>query len=63
MDDARRLAWLILCGVIVLVLSIVVFVRSRRLDEDLLAAIGLVGGVAIVLVALPRRPGPPTDAP
>lgn len=53
MTPARRLAVLILLGVAVLTLAIIVFVTGRGLDERLLAGIGLLGGVAIVVVALP----------
>jgi hypothetical protein len=57
MTSARRVALLILCGVAVLTLSLIVLVRNRSLETDLLAAIGLVGGVAIVIVSLPAANG------
>jgi predicted neutral ceramidase superfamily lipid hydrolase len=49
----RREVYLILLGVVVLVLSIIVLARHRSVDTDLLAVVGLVGGVAIVIVSLP----------
>jgi hypothetical protein len=48
---------LILLGVVALTLSLIVLVRNRELDTDLLAALGLVGGVAIVVVSLPGSDG------
>jgi hypothetical protein len=50
---ARRTALLILLGVGVLSLAVVVFVLNRDVPSDLLAVIGLLGGLAIVVVALP----------
>jgi len=51
---ARRNLYLILLGVATLVIAIIVMVRNRSLDTDLLAALGILGGLAIVVVALPR---------
>ena len=53
MSRARRNLYLILIGVAVLVIAIIVLIRNRSLDVDLLAALGLLGGLAIVVVALP----------
>ena len=53
MNKTKRTAALILLGVAVLTLSLIVLIRNRSLDTDLLAAIGLVGGLAIVVVSLP----------
>jgi hypothetical protein len=50
---AKRDALLILLGVAVLTLSLIVLIRNRDLDTDLLAVIGLVGGIAVVIVSLP----------
>lgn len=36
-------------------LAVVVFVRHTSLDTDLLACIGLAGGVAIIISNLPRN--------
>jgi hypothetical protein len=56
-SSARRQAALILCGVAVLTLSIIVYVRNRSPDDDLLATIGVVGAIAIVIVSLPGPNG------
>jgi hypothetical protein len=53
MSPARRLAALIAIGVAVLTLSIIVLARTRNVDEHLLAIVGLLGGLAIVVVSLP----------
>jgi len=53
MSPAKRQACLILLGVAALTLALIVLIRNRDLDEDLLAALGLVGAVAIVVVSLP----------
>ena len=55
MSPFSRVGALILCGVAVLVLAVIVLIRNRSPDDELLAIIGLVGGVAIVLVAIPGR--------
>lgn len=57
MTPARRLAYLIGLAVAVLALSVVVFVLNRGLDFDLLAVIGLLGGLAIAVTALPTNGG------
>jgi hypothetical protein len=46
---------MILLGVAALVLAIVVLVINRDLSSDLLAVLGIVGGIAIVIVALPTN--------
>jgi hypothetical protein len=51
----RRTVLLILCGVAALTLAIVVLVLNRDTPSDLLAILGLVGGVAIVITALPAN--------
>jgi hypothetical protein len=51
----RKEVYLILLGVIVLVLSIIILARHRSVDTDLLAVIGLAGGVAIVITSLPSN--------
>jgi hypothetical protein len=53
MTAARRLAVLVCIGVAVLTLSIIVLARTRNVDEHLLAIVGLLGGLAIVVVSLP----------
>lgn len=57
MSTVRREVWLILLAVAVLVISLVVLIRNRDLDTDLLAVLGLLGGVAMIVVALPGRNG------
>jgi hypothetical protein len=54
-SQARKLAALILLGVAMLVLAILVYTRDRRVDDDLLATIGILGGVAVVVVTLPTN--------
>jgi hypothetical protein len=56
-SPVRREVILILCGVAAFVLGLIVLIRNRDLDTDLLAALGLVGGVAIIAVALPGSNG------
>jgi hypothetical protein len=46
---------MILLGVAALTLAIIVLVLNRDLSSDLLAVIGLIGGVAIVIVTLPAN--------
>jgi hypothetical protein len=43
----------ILLGVLVLALSVIVFILNRNVASDLLAAVGLLGGLAIIINALP----------
>jgi hypothetical protein len=48
--------WLeILCGVAALTIAIVVLVLNRDTSSDLLAVLGLVGGVAIIINTLPAN--------
>jgi hypothetical protein len=53
MTQTRRTTLLIVIGAAVLALAVVVFVLARDTGEDLLAVLGLLGGLAIVVVALP----------
>jgi len=48
------MAILVVLGVAALVLAIVVLVIARRVETRLLAVLGLVGGAAMVVVALPN---------
>ena len=57
MTAVKREVWLLLLAVAVLVISLIVLIRNRSLDTDLLAALGVLGGVAMVVVALPGRNG------
>jgi hypothetical protein len=49
------MAVLVLIGVAMLVLAILVYVRDPRFDDDLLATIGILGGLAVVVVTLPTN--------
>jgi hypothetical protein len=51
----KRLLWLMACGFGVLALAIVVLVRDRSTDTELLAYIGILGGIAIILTNLPTN--------
>lgn len=53
MTAARRTLVLIVLGCVALALALVVYARNRGLDDDLLATIGVVGGVAIIVNSLP----------
>jgi hypothetical protein len=58
MSRARWQVGMILLGVAALVIGIVVLIRNTRsIDTELLAVLGIVGGLAIVLNALPKRNG------
>lgn len=51
----KREIYLILLGVAGLVLSIIVLVIGQNASTDLLAAIGIIGGAAMVIVSLPEN--------
>lgn len=51
----KRQAILILLGAIVVALAIVVFVINRDASSDVLAVIGLIGGIAIIVNTLPTN--------
>jgi hypothetical protein len=53
MSRARQLAVLLVLGAAVLALAIVVFVLNRDSSSDILAVIGLLGGLAIIVNSLP----------
>jgi hypothetical protein len=53
MNPVRQQMYLILCGVAALVLGGVAQALAHDTTEHLLAALGIVGGLAIVVVALP----------
>jgi hypothetical protein len=46
---------LILLGVTVLVLAIVIFILNQNTSSDLLAVVGLIGGLAIIVNSLPSN--------
>ena len=51
----RKTLILILLGVVALVLAIIVMVINEDSSTELLAALGLVGGLAIVINSLPSN--------
>ena len=51
----RREIALILLGVVVMALSIVVLILNQSASSEILAAIGLVGGIAIIVNLLPAN--------
>jgi len=53
----KREVYLILLGVVSLVLAIIVLVLNQDTSTDMLAALGLVGGLAMVIVSLPGGNG------
>ena len=53
----RKQVLLILLGVAALSLAIIVLVLNRDASSDLLAVLGLVGGLAIVINTLPTNGG------
>ena len=55
MSPVKREVWLLLLAVAVLVISLIVLIRNRNIDVDLLAILGLLGGAAMIVVALPTR--------
>jgi hypothetical protein len=59
MTPARRAFALILLGVAALTLALIVLITNRDISTDLLAAIGILGGLAIVVVSLPANGKPP----
>ena len=51
----RRQVALILLGVVVMALSIVVLILNQSASSEILAAIGLVGGIALIVNLLPAN--------
>jgi hypothetical protein len=49
----KREVYLILLGVFALTLATIVLVLNRDIQSDLLAVLGIAGGIAIVIVSLP----------
>jgi peptidoglycan/LPS O-acetylase OafA/YrhL len=56
-NRAKRLAYLIILGAACLALSIIVLVSDQSLSSELLGSIGILGGLAIVVVSLPETNG------
>ena len=52
---ARRRLILILIGSVALALSIVVWIINQSISSDVLAAVGVLGGIAIVINSLPEN--------
>lgn len=53
MRPAKRQAVLIVLGAVALTLALIVFATAHEVDIDLLAALGIVGAAAIIVVSLP----------
>jgi hypothetical protein len=51
--DIKRIALLLILGAATLAAGIIVLARNRSLDTDLLASVAILGGLAMILVALP----------
>jgi hypothetical protein len=51
----KRSLILYACGFFALGLAIVVFVRNKTIDGDLLAVIAILGGIAIIVNQLPEN--------
>jgi hypothetical protein len=54
MSAGWRQLVLSLIGVAALVLALIVLIRNNSPDDELLASIAVLGGLAIVIVALPK---------
>jgi multisubunit Na+/H+ antiporter MnhF subunit len=57
MNPTRQMALELLLGVAIMVLAVIVFVLNRTGATDVLAVIGFLGGVAVIINALPLRTG------
>ena len=55
--QTKRKVYLAICAVVAMALALVVLILNRDLESDLLAALGIVGGIAILIVSLPDRDG------
>jgi hypothetical protein len=51
--EAKRTLVLIVLGAAAVSLAVIVLVRNRDVDTDLLATIGLIGALAIIINSLP----------
>jgi hypothetical protein len=51
----RRLIYFVILGCAAITLSMIVAVRDTNLDTELLSFLGLAGGLAIILNALPAN--------
>ena len=57
MNPTKKQVALILLAVATLVIALIVLIRNRNLDVDLLAILGIIGGIAIIVVSLPGLNG------
>ena len=55
MSRARKMFAMIVLGVCMLSLAIIVWVLNRDVSTDLLAVIGVLGGLAAVVIILPTN--------
>ena len=55
--DIKRIVVLLILGAVTLAAGIIVLARNRSLDTDLLASVAIIGGLAIIIVALPLGRG------
>jgi hypothetical protein len=51
----KRLLGLMACGFAVLALAVVVLIRDRSTDSEILGTIAILGGIAIILTNLPAN--------
>jgi hypothetical protein len=61
MTRGRRLLVLTFLGAAMLALAVVVMVRNRSPDDELLAIIAVLGGVAVIVNELTRHPPDDSD--
>jgi hypothetical protein len=57
MSPGYRQLWLTLIGVAVLVIGLIVLIRNKSLDDELLASIAVLGGIAIIVTSIPTPGG------
>lgn len=51
----KRMLWLMACGFGALTLAVIVLVRDKGTDTNLLAYLGVLGAAAIILTTLPAN--------
>jgi peptidoglycan/LPS O-acetylase OafA/YrhL len=51
----KRRSWLAVLGAVALALALIVMVQDQSVSTELLAALGLVGAAAIIIVSLPAN--------
>lgn len=54
MKRTRRLFLLIILATFMLGLSLAVYIRNKSVDDHILATIGILGGIAILIVEYPE---------